>query len=88
LFATPFGQALELVPTAANRQPALAVYAPDRTPFAIKVFTVSGSHFSAITGFVSSDVFASFDLPDLAPAAAPYPDLDRRGNDARRPLPN
>ena len=67
LFATPFGRDLQLVPTAANRQPALAIYAPpgnglDRRPFAVKVFTVDNSRISAITGFISPEVFASFGL--------------------------
>ena len=60
LFSTPWGRNLELVPTAANRQPALAVYAPGHTPFAIKVFTMDGAHISAITGFVSAGVFETF----------------------------
>jgi RNA polymerase sigma-70 factor (ECF subfamily) len=67
LFSTPFGRGLELVPTAANRQPAVAVYAPGHVPFAVKVFTVDSSHISAITGFVSQSVLESFGL------AAPRP---------------
>ena len=62
LFSTPWGRDLQLVPTAANRQPAVAVYAPDGRPFAVKVFTVDGEHISAITGFVSPSVFESFGL--------------------------
>jgi RNA polymerase sigma-70 factor, ECF subfamily len=62
LFSTPWGRDLELVPTSANRQPALAVYAPGNTPFAVKVFTMDGTHISAITGFVSTDVLKSFGL--------------------------
>jgi hypothetical protein len=67
LFGSPFGRDLELVPTAANRQPALAVYGPTgsdsaRRPFAVKVFTMDGDRISAITGFVSPQVFASFGL--------------------------
>jgi RNA polymerase sigma-70 factor (ECF subfamily) len=46
LFASPFGGDLRLVPTGANRQPALAVYAPagdgnGYQPFAIKVLTLT-----------------------------------------------
>ena len=52
------------MPTAANRQPVLAVYASGLTPFAVKVFTVDGARISAITGFVSLQVFASFELSD------------------------
>jgi RNA polymerase sigma-70 factor (ECF subfamily) len=67
LFTHPWGRHLELVPTAANRQPALAVYTPAddgnaHRPFAVKVFTVNGDRISAITGFVSPNVFASFRL--------------------------
>jgi RNA polymerase sigma-70 factor (ECF subfamily) len=60
LFSTPWGRDLTLVPTAANRQPALAIYAPGHTPFAVKVFTVDGPYISAITGFVSTTVFNAF----------------------------
>ena len=60
LFATPFGRDLRLVPTGANRQPAVTVYTPDGRPFAVKVFTVDGEAISAITGFVDLAVFARF----------------------------
>jgi RNA polymerase sigma-70 factor, ECF subfamily len=60
LFATPFGRDLRLVPAAANRQPALAVYASGTTPFAVKVLTVHGHMITAITGFVSPAVFDRF----------------------------
>jgi RNA polymerase sigma-70 factor (ECF subfamily) len=67
LFTTPWGRDLRLAPTAANRQPALAVYAPGddgrgRVPFAIKVLTVDGDRISVITGFVSPHVLAPFSL--------------------------
>jgi RNA polymerase sigma-70 factor (ECF subfamily) len=67
LFTTPWGRDLRLAPTAANRQPALAVYAPGddgrgRAPFAIKVLTVDGDRISVITGFVSPHVLAPFSL--------------------------
>jgi len=69
LFSSPFGRHLRLRPTAANRQPALAVYAPAATgselvPFAVKVFTVRGDRISAITGFVTPHLFPAFGLPD------------------------
>jgi RNA polymerase sigma-70 factor, ECF subfamily len=67
LFSTPWGRDLQLVPTAANRQPAVAVYAPDGRPFAVKVFTVDGVRISAITGFVSPSVFESFGLSPSYP---------------------
>ena len=68
LFGSPFGRQLRLLPTAANRQPALAVYAPapdgPHRPFAVKVFTVDGSLISGITGFVTPHLFPAFGLPD------------------------
>jgi RNA polymerase sigma-70 factor, ECF subfamily len=60
LFNTAFGRDLRLTPTAANRQPALAVSTPDGRPFAVKVFTVDGHAISAITGFVDPAVFMRF----------------------------
>jgi len=69
LFAGPFGRGLRLLPTAANRQPALAVYARAEAgggylPFAVKVFTVDGALISGITGFVTPHLFPAFRLPD------------------------
>ena len=69
LFATPWGRDLRLLPTAANRQPALAVYAPTdhgpvHTPLAVKVLTMDGALISGITGFVAPHLFAAFGLPD------------------------
>jgi RNA polymerase sigma-70 factor, ECF subfamily len=67
LFASPWGSGLRLVPTAANRQPALAVYGPTDSagyePFAIKVLTVQSGLIAAITGFVNPSLFPAFDLP-------------------------
>jgi len=73
LFASPWGTDLRLVPTAANRQPALAVYAPAEDgyrPFAIKVLTVHNGLVAAITGFVHLGLFDRFSLPPHLPAAA------------------
>jgi RNA polymerase sigma-70 factor (ECF subfamily) len=72
LFASPWGVDLRVVPTAANRQPALAVYAPagDGTghrPFAIEVFTVHSGLIAAITGFVQPGLFDRFGLPQSLP---------------------
>ena len=69
LFGSPFGRLLRLRPTAANRQPALAVYAPgaaggELIPFAVKVLTVDGDRISGITGFATPRVFPAFQLPD------------------------
>jgi RNA polymerase sigma-70 factor, ECF subfamily len=68
LFASRWGRDLRLVPTAANRQPALAVYAPaidgnGYQPFAIKVLTVRSGLIAAITGFVRPSLFGRFALP-------------------------
>lgn len=60
--------------TAANRQPALAVYAPaaaggELVPFAVKVLTVDRDRISAITGFATPHVFPAFQLPASQPAS-------------------
>jgi RNA polymerase sigma-70 factor (ECF subfamily) len=75
LFASPLGGDLRLVPTGANRQPALAVYAPagdgnGYLPFAIKVLTVNSGVIAAITGFVYPGLFGRFALPPHLPDAA------------------
>ncbi len=74
LLAGPSGRDLRLVPTAANRQPALAVYSPadgghpGHEPFAIKVLTLHGGLIAAITGFVDPGLFPRFGLPPQLPA--------------------
>jgi RNA polymerase sigma-70 factor (ECF subfamily) len=75
LFVSSWGRDLRLVPTAANRQPALAVYAPagdgnGYQPFAIKVLTVDNGLVAAVTGFVHPGLFGRFGLPPHLPAAA------------------
>jgi RNA polymerase sigma-70 factor (ECF subfamily) len=72
LFASPWGLDLRVVPTGANRQPALAVYAPagdgrDHRPFAVKVLTIHTGLIAAITGFVHPGLFERFDLPPRLP---------------------
>jgi hypothetical protein len=52
--------------TGANRQPALAVYAPGdpgQVPFAVKVLTIPSGLITAITGFVQVGLFDRFGLP-------------------------
>jgi RNA polymerase sigma-70 factor, ECF subfamily len=78
LFGGPFGRLLRLRPTAANGQPALAVYAPAAAgtalvPFAVKVLTVDGDRISGITGFVTPQLFPAFGLPDRLSPTAPGP---------------
>ena len=68
-FSSPFGRRLRLLPTAANKQPALAVHAPapsgsGRIPFAVKVFTVEGDLITGIVGFVTPHLFPAFGMPD------------------------
>ncbi|HEU4423576.1 MAG TPA: sigma-70 family RNA polymerase sigma factor [Pilimelia sp.] len=70
LFASPWGVDLRLVPTAANRQRALAVYAPGGDgyrPFAIKVLTIHSGLIAAVTGFVHPELFDRFGLPQSLP---------------------
>jgi RNA polymerase sigma-70 factor (ECF subfamily) len=59
---------LHLVPLAANRQPAFAIYRWDSASLAyeamaIKVLTLDGRLISRITGFIDSDLFRLFALP-------------------------
>ncbi|HEV8555597.1 MAG TPA: sigma-70 family RNA polymerase sigma factor [Actinophytocola sp.] len=61
LFTGPLGRDLRLLPTAANRQPALAVHAGGE-PLAIKVLTISGGLITAITGFTDPRLFTRFAL--------------------------
>ena len=75
LFVSRWGRDLRLVPAGANRQPALAVYAPagdgnGYQPFAIKVLTVHSGLVAAITGFVHPGLFGMFGLPPRLPTAA------------------
>lgn len=74
LFASPAGADLRLVPTGANRQPALAVYAPtgDGTgyrQFAVKVLTIHNGLITAITGFVHPGLFHRFGLAPSLPVS-------------------
>jgi RNA polymerase sigma-70 factor, ECF subfamily len=76
LFASPWGRDLRLLPTAANQQPALAVYAPAaggsaHAPFAVKVLTMHGNLISGITGFVTPHLFPAFGLPAALNARVP-----------------
>jgi RNA polymerase sigma-70 factor (ECF subfamily) len=72
LFASPWGADLRVVSTGANRQPALAVYAPagdggGHRPFAVKVLTVRNGLIAAVTGFVDPGLFDRFGLPRSLP---------------------
>jgi RNA polymerase sigma-70 factor (ECF subfamily) len=68
-----------LVPTAANRQPALAMYrraaeGPEGRAFAIVVLTLQDDAIAAMTTFVEPQLFAAFGLPLVLPSeAAPPP---------------
>jgi RNA polymerase sigma-70 factor (ECF subfamily) len=71
LFASPWGADLRLLATAANRQPALAVYAPVENsggyrPFALQLLTVQTELITAITGFVQPSLFERFELTHMS----------------------
>jgi RNA polymerase sigma-70 factor, ECF subfamily len=74
-FAGDAGTDTRLVPTRANRQPALAVYAREAgdvyRPLAIKVLTVDGGRIAAITGFTDPRLFPYFGLAPEADFEAP-----------------
>jgi RNA polymerase sigma-70 factor (ECF subfamily) len=66
--ATRRGDALRLVPTRANGQPAFGCYLPCphtaiARPYGLLVLTLSGGQISAITWFADNSVFPSFGLP-------------------------
>ena len=70
----PRADHLRLVPTAANAQPAFAVYRPVHErglleAHAIQVLTVREGAIAAITHFRDPRVFARFDLPTTRPGA-------------------
>ncbi|HET9144189.1 sigma factor-like helix-turn-helix DNA-binding protein [Actinophytocola sp.] len=66
LFAAPHGQDLRLLPTAANRQPALAVYTGPQ-PLAIKLLTITEGLITTITGFTDPALFTRFGPPPAWP---------------------
>jgi hypothetical protein len=65
-----------MVPTRANRQPAVAAYVrrPDdceHRPFAIAVLRITGGRIAEITAFHDPGLFPAFDLPTALPPDAP-----------------
>jgi RNA polymerase sigma-70 factor (ECF subfamily) len=64
----------QMIPTAANGQPALAAYLrrPDGAyrAHAIQVFTIAASRVTRVTSFNDPGLFATFGLPPVVPAAA------------------
>jgi RNA polymerase sigma-70 factor, ECF subfamily len=64
----------QMIPTAANGQPALAAYLrrPDGAygAHAIQVFTIAASRVTQVISFNDPDLFATFGLPPVVPAAA------------------
>lgn len=59
---------IRLLPTAANRQPALAAYLRDpadgvQRAYGVTVFSLEGGTVSGIVGFADASVFESFGLP-------------------------
>jgi RNA polymerase sigma-70 factor (ECF subfamily) len=72
------GGPLRLVPTAANRQPAFALYHadPDGTTLrahGIWLLTLDGEAIAALTGFLDPRLFAAFGLPPVLPAHGAAP---------------
>jgi RNA polymerase sigma-70 factor (ECF subfamily) len=62
-------QRIHLLPTRANRQPALAAYVQDEADcppraYGLMVLTVDGDAIAGITGFVDPALFALFGLPE------------------------
>jgi RNA polymerase sigma-70 factor (ECF subfamily) len=64
----------QMIPVAANGQPALAAYIRDHDggyrAYAICVLTIAASHVARVTSFNDPGLFATFGLPQAAPAAA------------------
>ena len=61
-----------LVPTAANGQPAFAVYARRQSPewraHAIQLLRLEGESIAAVTNFVAPPLFTAFGFPAILPA--------------------
>jgi RNA polymerase sigma-70 factor (ECF subfamily) len=67
------GRPVRLIPIAANRQPAFALYhrGPDGSEFqahGIWLLTLQGEAIAALTGFLEPRLFAAFGLPLILPA--------------------
>ena len=72
-----------LVPTAANRQPAFALYrrGPDGQALSahgIWLLTLEGEEIAALTGFLDPKLFAAFGLPPVLPAHGAAPSASGR----------
>jgi RNA polymerase sigma-70 factor (ECF subfamily) len=73
-FDSELGRRSRLVPTRANRQPALAVYSRDSggyKPLALMVLTIEAGEIAAITGFTEPTLFPIFRLPPAPRASLP-----------------
>jgi RNA polymerase sigma-70 factor, ECF subfamily len=71
-----------LVPAAANRQPAFALYGrrqegPEYRAHAIQLLTLEGDAIAALTFFVDPQLFAAFGLPAVLPAQGAAPSAAR-----------
>ena len=64
----------QMIPLAANGQPALATYLRDHDgvyrAHSICVLTIAGSRVARVTSFNDPGLFGTFGLPEAAPAAA------------------
>ncbi|MDB5406330.1 MAG: polymerase sigma70 factor [Rhodospirillales bacterium] len=70
--AWPHYESFRLVPTAANRQPAFAVYSRAQSGSAwrahsVQLLALDGAAIAAVTSFKGPDLFAAFGLPTLLP---------------------
>ena len=72
----------QMIPTAANGQPALAAYLRDpdgvHRAHAIQVLTIAGSRVARVASFNDPGLFATFGLPQVLPAAAAPAPAPRR----------
>jgi RNA polymerase sigma-70 factor (ECF subfamily) len=66
---------MRMVPTAANGQPALALYMRDEggvhRAFQIQQLTVDGDRIAHVVCYFDTSLFTTFGLPDRLPALAP-----------------
>ncbi len=76
------GGPFRLVPTAANRQPAFALYGhgsdgPERRAHSIWLLTLQDDAIAVLTGFIDPRLFAAFGLPAVLPTPGAEPSAPR-----------
>jgi RNA polymerase sigma-70 factor, ECF subfamily len=71
---------IQIIPTAANGQPALATYRRDRDgthrAHSIQVFTIAASHITRVTSFQDLGLFTTFGLPNTLSGAKAGPERE------------